>query len=634
MTIEAYTIASRLTLTGDAPRKLREYLQIVRRVEQATETLTKRFRVLNDNLTKQSEIINKLNPRLGRFYGEFSRLKEESRSTSQVFSGLNEKFTTFNNRMGNAEVRIDSLIRKTSRLASNMIELGSVSAASGDSIKAIGRGRSGDYVREGARTGRREASMLHPRSSHFAFVGFTPQTMAAGALIYGGFGLARAAKSAFHAGSESQLLDARLKVLNEPDVEAKQKQFLAQYKKQFPLLSNNELKEAFNSSVYFISKKENLIPGAAAAAKVMELQSSMPNSKMSAAAQDPEQFLRAVEMLSGGDVKKFGTYSDVVARMMAEGISPREVANLTTKLRNNRYGLDPESLLSIAAIAKEQGGSITGTMLTNFFRTTSGTTTKKAGKQFIELGLLDPSKVTFNKSGGIDNIKPDAWKDYQLKNKDPVGWIINDLLPQINKKYPNNPAAQQQLINLLFPQTAASLVGLVGAQGAQIKTVRDRLTGAKSLDEQVALGNKLAPAKMKELSAAIDNLMIAFGKLATSNFVIKGIEILTKVVNLLAFELDRDAVEARRKKADSDFQKNHPILAGMIGLKAPSNNKNVSVPVNTGSANKTTTIQNNIHMDGKKVAEVVTQHQTKAATNPPVGQTAFNLYAAPIPVSY
>ena len=114
-----------------------------------------------------------------------------------------------------------------------------------------------------------------------------------------------------------------------------------------------------------------------------------------------------------------------------------------------RYGI-------FGALVQENGPNA-GTMLATLGNKVVGGSgwTTAAAKNAMNLGLLDPDKVEYDKNGRVKRIKPGGVKGWETFADNPQLWVDKFLKPLVERSS-KDPARQQQLIASIFPNQNAS----------------------------------------------------------------------------------------------------------------------------------------------------------------------------------
>jgi hypothetical protein len=108
------------------------------------------------------------------------------------------------------------------------------------------------------------------------------------------------------------------------------------------------------------------------------------------------------------------------------------------------------------------GGGGTGgpgnALMSAYSAVVGGTVPQKALKEWQSLGLLDASKVVWNRVGSAKGLRPGAIKGSDLFQQNPFAWAQNILLPAMLKKGITDEKNQRQVLQYLFPNRTAGFV--------------------------------------------------------------------------------------------------------------------------------------------------------------------------------
>lgn len=604
MTIEAYTIASRLTITGDAKQKLESYIRTVKEATLATEKLKRALGLGNKDLEALAAITAKLTP-------ETNRLREVVNRLDSSFGNMSNHLRTVNEQMSASIVKARELSR-TFEKTQHSTERGLGGAARSEA--AIAKG---------------------------AAAGFGLGKYGTGAFAVG-LGATFFAKKSYESAKEFEQAKTAFAQINLGE-KVNQEAFKFAESLNIAGVSVTDALKSLRDSVVVMGDFAHAKQIAPMLAQ-MEFSNKVAfsGSGKEIGHEQYQDLLRVIEMRGGfKSPAEMGNQANFMQHVLSGTggvVLPNQYLNFLKTggvaaqgLTNKAFFYESEPLI------QELGGSRLGNMVMSGYQNiVAGRATTAAARHLEKEGLVLPGKAEYDKSGRILRIKPGGIKNSELYQSSYFDWITQVYKPALQKTGLKTEKEMEAAAAIDFPnRNAANLIIKVLRQEEKIKKNVAINEKAKGIYETNEAASKAVAGKEEILSKAFTNLKIAFGEL-TLPAVLGGMDRLTSFI--------KDITKVIQVI-------NHPIDTALANFKNPNGaasadkaygnqftrhfyDSGANLPVNTGSANKTTTIQNNIHMDGKKVAEVVTQHQTKAATNPPVGQTAFNLYAAPIPVSY
>lgn len=161
------------------------------------------------------------------------------------------------------------------------------------------------------------------------------------------------------------------------------------------------------------------------------------------------------------------------------------------------------------------GGQI-GTALTSLQQSIlTGTGNGQAQKARAALGLLDPSKLVFNRQGNIDQQKSDlrmaGAEEFQ---RNPYEWVQSYLKPALIRAGIDlaDDAAVNATLNRLFPnRNASNIAGMMINRGELLEKDAANITQAKAGKDARAVNVETAKANLEAFKAQLTNLAIVIG---------------------------------------------------------------------------------------------------------------------------
>lgn len=502
---EAYSVATRLTITGDATKKLSEFTRGVKRASEATETLLKRMRPLNDQFLKSSEILSKLNPRLTRFGETFL----EVRST---LTRVNDSFTGLNRRLETSGARMDSLIAKTGRLRNQLNGLsgtshkvgamparGAASSAASESslgvgalslaFPAVGGAMAAYSVAKGSYEGRKE--YLQARAE-FAAMGLGgAQNAQAENFIKNNTPKGSSQIEAYQALRDLVVVTGSL----------------SKAEQSLPLIMRMKFG---NQAVFNKDMSESQLNDML---KVIEIRGGFKSPE--AMAQNANFFNRVLAA-EGGAIQP----SDFLDFMKTGGVAAQMISE--------------RGLVKLTPLAQELGGARLGTAFTSASQAIeNGMLSTASAKRLQELGLIKKGGAEYNKIGMIKRVKPGGVEGSELFASDPVAWMQTVYLPALAKKGITSEKGILSEIAYDFKnRTASSLLSKMFLQYDKIMKFVGIYDSASDIDSLYGQGNNTPGGKEKALSSAYADFKNALGAFSEPA-VIKGMEGLTKLLDKL-----------------------------------------------------------------------------------------------------
>lgn len=190
---------------------------------------------------------------------------------------------------------------------------------------------------------------------------------------------------------------------------------------------------------------------------------------------------------------------------------------------------------------QEKGGFQTGTgLMTAYQNWAAGRTTQQSAEELVKLGLIKKNAIKYDTTGRVKKLMPDAQISAEKYASDPFKYLMEDVLPKIEKP----GMTQQQVIskiNTLFSgrKGADLFVGMYLEKEA-MKKHREAAKGAYGVDPLYKEGGGLVRGQESEALTKLRNVQLELG---------------TSVLPLYA-----DALEEVTKvlKSVGEFLKEHP----------------------------------------------------------------------------
>jgi len=326
-----------------------------------------------------------------------------------------------------------------------------------------------------------------------------------------------------------------------------------------------------------------------------------------------------------------------------------------------------------------------------------GTVPQKSLKVWQSLGLLDPSKIVWDKVGSAKGLRPGGIRGSDVFQQDPYQWTQQYLVPALAKAGYTTEAQQRQMLQYLFPNRTAGfvmsqlalqgwkfdrdqrLIGQAAGLSAYNELIKHdpdmamRALGAQWENFKTALGIGLVPILipfLRNMTTALNalagfaekhptltqGLMATFAGLsllatiggglmvAGAAFKLMGVAlgpfgaivpVAASSIAALTAALGPFAAVAAGAAAVIGIISNHQGIANWIDGKAPWASDllyNVSHPTDWGgtagfappAGSKPITVQTQVNLDGRKIADVVTTHQSNAADTSPTSGNGFD----------
>lgn len=262
-------------------------------------------------------------------------------------------------------------------------------------------------------------------------------------------------------------------------------------------------------------------------------------------------------MFTQEDKKRAEEYFDVISKITAATagrITGQELMPLAGRGGMSLMGLTPEGLKNLTFIMQEMGGASTGTaLMSTFSKFVGGSMKQSSMMELMKLGLVDKSKVEFNKSGLPKHIQPGAIPIADLLQKDPLAFA-DAMAKAMKDKKGINPddidAVTKEVMNIVGGQgrTAGNLIAKLITMRDVVRKDADIVSNAKDVNEQYSQSLNSVRGRIEELKATRENFHAAVGD------------------NLLGIEGSLLSSYTPALRALSDFFMQHPEAAKMAGI--------------------------------------------------------------------
>ncbi|WP_157288516.1 phage tail tape measure protein [Uliginosibacterium gangwonense] len=165
-------------------------------------------------------------------------------------------------------------------------------------------------------------------------------------------------------------------------------------------------------------------------------------------------------------------------------------------------------------LVQEMGGHAVGTGLMSAYQGIyQGKTTVRAAREMERLGLLDKSKVEYDKVGQLKRFKPGALLEGELFTASPFEWLQKVLLPKLAAKGITDPGKINDAIASIFSnRTAANLMATMVMQRDQIHKSAKLSMGADGIEELHAKAMEMASGKELIAQAKLRDIMLQIGE--------------------------------------------------------------------------------------------------------------------------
>ena len=177
-------------------------------------------------------------------------------------------------------------------------------------------------------------------------------------------------------------------------------------------------------------------------------------------------------------------------------------------------GMSNEALYyKMEPIVQELGGHRFGTAAMSAYQNVyQGRTTVRAARNMADFGLLDGSKVTYDKVGQVAHLNPGALKGGELFKQDQFAWMEQVLLPALAKKGITEKGAIHDAMGSMFTnRTASNLFTTMYDQREQIHKNAKLNAGAENIDQLSERAKGTTAGKELEAKAKLHDAYLQFG---------------------------------------------------------------------------------------------------------------------------
>ena len=178
--------------------------------------------------------------------------------------------------------------------------------------------------------------------------------------------------------------------------------------------------------------------------------------------------------------------------------------------------LSDEGVMMMSTMMQEMGGASAGNAVMSLQQNlVAGRTTKKAMAALQALGLGELGEVKHGSVGGKDykTVQIKSIQDRQKLIENPGQWIIDNVIPALDKRGITDTSARAAIINdLISNRTASNLAVSFGTQSAQ--ALRDKLMVQNAMGAQQTVDTAKQKLAGKELDyeAKLANLKLELGQ--------------------------------------------------------------------------------------------------------------------------
>ncbi|MFZ6640782.1 phage tail tape measure protein [Undibacterium sp. TC4M20W] len=188
---------------------------------------------------------------------------------------------------------------------------------------------------------------------------------------------------------------------------------------------------------------------------------------------------------------------------------------------------------------QEMGGDRTGTALMSAYQNWAvGRTTQQTAEELHKDGLIDPDAIKYGKTGHITKMRPDALLNADKYKSDPFKYLMEDVLPKIQKPGMTDNQVISKITTLFSSRNAANLMSSMYLERANIQKHRDAAKGAYGIDQLNKESGSGVNGQYLALVARRNTLEQQLGEHLLP-LVNKGLEMLTSTIQSLTGFFDR-----------------------------------------------------------------------------------------------
>jgi hypothetical protein len=250
--------------------------------------------------------------------------------------------------------------------------------------------------------------------------------------------------------------------------------------------------------------------------------------------------LKVIEFRRGlNSQAEFATQADYVQKVIAGSRNRVDAGQMLQTLKAGGVSVSQLSnkafYLGLEPMIQELGGFRVGTGSLALYNNLVQSRGSIASQQELyRLGLLDPSKVEFNKMGMVKKAMPGAFKGGEVLEKDGALALLNNvLLPAFaSHGITKDGDVLQELSRVLSNSRGTTMISSLYQRRGQIAKMIDANQGAMGIDATVNAGKKTLAGQQIDLHAKFNNLMLQLGN-AVLPIAIAGLEKLIPILQTM-----------------------------------------------------------------------------------------------------
>lgn len=536
--IEAYKIATNMTITGDANKKMLEFTKLVEKAGKSTDLLLKTLRMVDSTFKGMNRDLDKLNPNMSKLNRSLNTLGIDMRRTNQSM-GL------FGAVMSGAEANSARLRHQTDSLTNSMRGLAAASRGARASVGigfGGGGGRRGSGGIGGGGVGSTGANVHRPYmgggyayppsggaggggvgAGAAGFIGGQASRYLAPMAV--GYGAWRLGKASFEENSDYERSIGQLRAMGYSDAD---------------LAMARSATSSIITGMSPTTQAHAFVAAAMATQNPERARKLMPNlAKLILFSErnyggitqnQTEEAIRSAEIMGGSDEEKIAEKLQDVSQMFALSGGSMQFGKIKQLVRKNS-SLTTKGFLSLEPVAQEMGGDVVSTALQTLrMQLVKGQMNKAQAEHLRSYGIL--KNIRLDKNGRPMGSKAGDVDRNVLRMLDEDPFMFMQKMKEIYAKRGITSAQDvRQAFTFDFASTAGTLLNNLNKTEQKSLSIRKN-EGLMSLDEMAGAGSPQSLATQRA-SEAWKSLTNAIGKL-TEPAVVGGINMLSDLFENMA----------------------------------------------------------------------------------------------------
>lgn len=208
---------------------------------------------------------------------------------------------------------------------------------------------------------------------------------------------------------------------------------------------------------------------------------------------------------------------------------------------------DEAFYFSMSHIIQQIGGDRTGTALSSAYSALMmGYMKLSAAEELNKIGLLKPESLRYSKTGKLARVEKDALVNSRKYQTDPFRYLIDEIVPRIQKKYPglDETGIETHIAQLFSNRKAAGLFVTMYRERANMEKQIKAGHEAYKVDQLVEEGSKTAQGQELELASRKRDVYKQIGDTLLPIY-IKGLKKLSEMLTKVTQFFDEHPTVAR-----------------------------------------------------------------------------------------